>query len=135
MKNTLLVSVLILPALLLIDLLWIGVVAQGIYQAQIGYLLADGVVWWAAAVLYVIYALAMAHFVVLPAIRKRSLLSALYNGLFLGLTAFAVYDLTNLATVKDWPLAITFIDMAFGTINAGVVSAFAYLFGRGLVKV
>lgn len=135
MKNMLQLSVLILPALLLIDLLWIGVVAQGIYQAQIGYLLADGVVWWAAVLLYVIYALALAYFAVIPALRKQSIMLALYNGLFLGLVVFAVYGLTNLATLRDWPLAITFIDMAFGTIVAGVVSTFAYLFGRGFVRV
>jgi len=133
MKNLLKLVSLVLPALLIIDLIWIGVVAQGIYQDQIGFLLSTNVVWWAAIVLYVIYAFAIAHFVVLPAIRKDSIKSALYNGLFLGLTVFAVYDLTNLATIKDWPLAITFIDMAYGTVTAGAVSAVAYLMGKKLV--
>lgn len=135
MKNTLILTGLILPTLVILDLLWIGVVAQGIYEAQIGFLLAGEVVWWAAGLLYVIYALALAHFVVLPSIRWGRMTAALYNGLFLGLACFAVYDLTNLATVRDWPLAITFIDMTYGTVVAGATSALAYVFGKGLVKV
>ena len=133
MKNLLKLSALILPTLLILDLVWIGVVAQGLYQAQIGYLLSPTVVWWAAILFYVIYALALAHFVVLPAIRKGSLMQALYNGLFFGLVCFATYDLTNLATTKDWPVAITFIDMAYGTVVAGIVSATAYVLGRKLI--
>lgn len=134
MKNVLKLIVLILPALVILDLVWIAGVAQGIYQSQIGFLLATEVVWWAAILFYVIYAIALAYFVVLPAIAQGSLKSALYNGLFFGLVCFATYDLTNLATTKDWPLAITFIDMAYGTIVAGVVSALAYLLGKNLVK-
>lgn len=134
MKNVLKLAFLIVPTLLILDLLWIGVIAQGIYQAQIGYLLATEVVWWAAILFYVIYSLVLAYLVVLPAIRQESLKQALYNGLLFGLAAFATYDLTNLATTKDWPIAITFIDMAYGTVVAGVVSATAYLLGKKLVR-
>lgn len=134
MKNVLKLIVLILPALVILDLVWIAGVAQGIYQSQIGFLLATEVVWWAATLFYVIYAIALAYFVVLPAIRQGSVKSALYNGLFFGLVCFATYDLTNLATTKNWPVSITFIDMAYGTIVAGVVCALAYLLGKKLVK-
>jgi uncharacterized membrane protein len=134
MKNVLKLAALIFPTLIILDLIWIGVVAQGIYQAQIGYLLSPTVVWWAAIVLYALYAAGIAYFVVLPAIRKRSLTRALATGFFFGLTVFAVYDLTNLATIRDWPVAISFIDMAYGSIVAAVTSALAYQFGRTLVK-
>jgi uncharacterized membrane protein len=134
MKNLLKLVVLILPALIILDLVWIAGVAQGIYQSQIGFLLATEVVWWAAIVFYILYAIALAYFVVLPAIKQGNLKSALYNGLFFGLVCFATYDLTNLSTVRDWPVAITVIDMVYGTIVAGVVSALAYLLGKKLVK-
>jgi uncharacterized membrane protein len=134
MMNLLKLVVLILPPLVILDLVWIAGVAQGIYQSQIGFLLATEVVWWAAILFYLIYAFALAYFVVLPAIKRGNLKAALYNGLFFGLVCYATYDLTNLATVKDWTLAITFIDMAYGTIVAGVVSALAYLLGKNLVK-
>ena len=135
MKNILMLVVLILPALVILDLAWIAGVAQGIYQSQIGFLLATDVVWWAAIVFYVLYAIALAYFVVLPAIKQGTLKLALYNGLLCGLVCYATYDLTNLSTIRDWPVAITFIDMAYGTIVAGVVSALAYLLGKKLVTI
>ncbi|HYF29404.1 MAG TPA: DUF2177 family protein [Candidatus Paceibacterota bacterium] len=134
MKNTLVLALLIVPTLIILDLLWIGLIAQGIYQDQIGYLLATEVTWWAALLFYVIYGVALAHFVVLPAIKLGDMRRALYNGLLFGLAAFATYDLTNLATVRDWPVALTFIDMVYGTIVAGVTSATAYVLGKKLVR-
>ena len=134
MKNALKLAVLIIPTLLILDLIWIGVVAQGIYQDQIGYLLSPNVVWWAAILFYVIYSLVLAYLVVLPAIRNNNFKQALYNGLLFGLAAYATYDLTNLATMRDWPIAITFIDMAYGTIVAGATSATAFVLGKKLVR-
>ncbi|MEK7511291.1 MAG: DUF2177 family protein [Patescibacteria group bacterium] len=134
MKNVLKLAALIIPTLLILDLIWIGVVAQGIYQDQIGYLLSPTVVWWAAILFYIIYSLVLAYLVVLPAIRNNNFKQALYNGLLFGLAAFATYDLTNLATTRDWPIAIAFIDMAYGTIVAGATSATAFVLGKKLIR-
>ena len=132
-KSILKLVVLIFPTLVLIDLIWIGVVAQGIYQDQIGYLLNTDIGWIPALLFYLLYSVAVAYFIVLPAIRTGGPLQALYRGLFFGLVAYATYDLTNLATIRDWPLAITLIDMLYGMIVTGIASAMAYMFGKKLI--
>ena len=85
-------------------MLWLGVVARGFYRRQLGGLLADQVNWAAAIVFYLLYIAGIVFFVTLPAARAGSLARALATGAFFGLVAYATYDLTNLATLKGWPV-------------------------------
>ncbi len=65
-------------------------------------------------------------FVIAPAVEKDSWVRALMLGALFGLITYATYDLTNLATLKDWPLALTVVDLIWGTILAGSVSVGTY---------
>lgn len=133
--QTFLFAALAFPIMLVLDLLWIGVVGNGFYRSQIGFIMRPDVFWPAALAFYVIYALALAFFVVGPAVEAKSLTTALLTGAFLGLAAYAAYDLTNWATLSDWPVAVTFVDLAWGTVVSAVSAGGAYLLATRVLNV
>ncbi|MBU6310459.1 DUF2177 family protein [Patescibacteria group bacterium] len=112
-----------LPIFFAIDMLWLGIVAQSFYASQLGALLTPNVNWIAAISFYLLFIAGLVVFVIAPAVAKSSVSHALLFGAFFGLVAYATYDLTNLATLKDWPLLVTFVDMAWGTALGASVSA------------
>lgn len=109
-----------------IDMLWIGIVAKDLYKKHLGYLLSQTPNWLAAIAFYLLFIVGIIFFVINPAIEKRSWQYALFVGIFFGFITYATYDLTNLATIKDWPLTITVIDLIWGSILSGSVSLIAY---------
>lgn len=109
-----------------IDLLWLGIIAKKLYQNQIGHLLKTDVNWVAAIIFYLLFIGGLVIFVLLPAVEKGSIFQALYMGALFGLLTYATYDLTNLATLKDWPLQITLIDLAWGTFLGASTSTISY---------
>lgn len=107
----------------LIDLVWLLVISKRLYQEKIGHLMAEKVNLPAAAIFYLLYILALVFFVITPATEKSSVLYALGAGAFFGLVAYATYDLTNLATLKGWPVSLTVIDLAWGSFVTGSTCA------------
>lgn len=114
-------------AVLVLDGLWLGLVARGFYQRQIGHLMAETFTWWPVAVFYPLYAVGLTVFAVAPAVADRSLVSALWRGALLGLMAYSAYDLTNQATLTRWPLGMTLVDIVWGVTMSAVASAIAYV--------
>ncbi len=110
-----------------IDLIWLGIVAKNLYQKQIGHLLKTDVNWIAAMVFYALFVAALVIFVLMPAVDKGTLSYAIFYGALFGFITYATYDLTNLATLKDWPLSITLIDLAWGTFLGLSTSTVSYL--------
>jgi uncharacterized membrane protein len=113
-------------AMLALDLLWLGVVAKNLYARQMGALLRPDVKWVPALLFYLLYFAAVVVFVVLPAVEKKSLMRAIGFGAFFGLVAYATYDLTSLALIRDFPLTIVFIDLAWGVVLTAIASAAGY---------
>jgi uncharacterized membrane protein len=113
-------------AFFVIDMLWLGVIARPLYQSQLGHLLGD-VNWIAAVVFYLVFLVGICIFAVAPAVVTQQLTTALVYGALFGFFTYATYDMTNLATLKDWPLMIVFIDIAWGTILSASVAAVGYL--------
>ncbi len=106
-----------LLAFLALDAIWLGLIAQPFYQTQIGFLLAEKTNLAAAGAFYLLYVAGLVTFVVEPALRAGTTPGrAALRGAFFGLVAYATYDLTNLATVDRWPIAVTAVDMAWGTV-------------------
>ncbi len=124
--------VLALVSFLAIDMVWLTVVARGFYRKQLGVLLSDQPNWWAAISFYLLFVGGLLVFAVVPALQAGSLRTALLLGSFFGLVAYATYDLTNLATVTNWPWLLTLVDMAWGLVLAASVSGIGYLAGRWL---
>lgn len=107
---------------LIIDMLWLGIIAKNIYQKYLGNFLTDNVNWTAAIVFYLLFVIGVSIFVVYPAISKGSVFYAIYMGALFGFFTYATYDLTNLATLKDWPINIVIIDIIWGSLLSAMVS-------------
>jgi uncharacterized membrane protein len=119
---------------LVLDFLWLGLLMNGFYKAQLGTLARRSgenfaPLWTPAILLYVLVVIAIAVFVVPRA--AGSLLQAAAYGAFFGLVAFGVYDLTNYATLDPWPLALTVVDMAWGAFVCAAVTVAMVLVGGG----
>jgi uncharacterized membrane protein len=113
-----------LLVMLVIDALWIGVIAQPLYSRGIGHLMAPQPELWAAAAFYVVYPLGLMLFVVLPQSGNPGMANTLVWGALFGFFAYATYDLTNLATLKGWPLWLSALDLAWGSlVSAGSAAA------------
>lgn len=121
-----------LPVFFVIDMIWLGWVAKNFYAKQIGFLLKPEVNWVAAVSFYLLFIVGLVLFVITPALEKDSLMHAILFGALFGLITYATYDLTNLATVKDWPLLVTFVDLAWGMFLSASVSSVAYIIASKL---
>jgi uncharacterized membrane protein len=96
---------------LIIDLIWLGFIAKDLYAKYLGFIMAKNINWTAAIIFYMIFVGGILFFVVNPAIEKNSLSYALFAGAAFGFITYATYDLTNLATLENWPLFITIVDL------------------------
>jgi uncharacterized membrane protein len=116
-----------LPVFFAIDMVWLALVAKNFYQKQIGFLMKPDSNWLAAIIFYLLFITGLIVFVITPAMVKQSWVHALLYGALFGLVSYATYDLTNLATVKDWPLLVTLVDLVWGSVLAASVSVITYL--------
>ena len=115
-----------------IDFLWIGIVARTFYRKYIGFLLAPSPNWIAAIIFYLLFILGLLFFVVVPGLKENSFKTTFLRAALFGLITYSTYDLTNLATVKDWPLLITAVDMIWGTVLSIAVSLASFMIGKWL---
>jgi uncharacterized membrane protein len=113
-----------------IDMIWLLVISKNLYAKYLGYLMTDQVRVGAAAIFYLIFVVGLLFFVITPALSKDSWTYALFEGMFFGLITYATYDLTNLAVVKDWPVAITIIDLIWGTFLSSTTATVSFLLIR-----
>ena len=120
---------------LVMDLMWLGVVARSFYQEQMGHLMRADVNWAAAFAFYVVFVSGIVVLVVWPAIDRQSLTHALALGALFGLVTYAAYDLTTLATLQGFPLKVAVVDLVWGMVLCATVSAVTYLSSaKGLVS-
>jgi len=119
-----------LPLLILLDLLWIGVLAKDLYKSQIGFLMKASVNWVGVALFYLIFIAGLVVFAILPSVEKSSLAHAILMGGFFGLVTYATFDLTNLAILKDWPVLITLVDLLWGSVLGALVSGGTFYIAR-----
>ena len=114
---------------LIIDVIWLSFSAKSFYRPQIGHLMLDKPVMWAAALFYIIYMLGMTIIVIQPCIEPNSVIKSLYTGFIFGLVAYGTYNLTNMAVLKDWSPTVVFVDMFWGgfltasSATAGIIIA------------
>lgn len=109
-----------------IDMVWLGVVAKDFYAKHLGYLMAPKVNWIAALVFYMLFILGLLVFVIQPTLVEQNLVKLILTAALFGLVTYSTYDLTNLATVKDWPILITVVDLAWGMSLSTLVSTLSY---------
>ena len=122
------------PVFFLIDMIWLGLVAKNFYSKHLGYIMSPAVNWPAALIFYLLFIAGLILFVVSPALEKQSLTHALVYGALFGLMTYATYDLTNLATLKGWPIIVTVIDLIWGMTVSAAVSAITFTVATRFIK-
>lgn len=113
-----------------LDFIWLSLAVPRLYKPLLGTLLRDSPNLPVAAAFYLVYVVGLVVFAVLPAASAGSWLMALGLGALLGLVAYGTYDFTNLSTIRDWPLMVSLVDLAWGVS----VSAATSLVGYAAVK-
>lgn len=112
--------------ILAMDGLWLGFLAKDFYQHSIGHLMAANPRWLPALLFYGLYPLGLLYFAILPQSADTGLAQAALRGALFGFFAYGTYDLSNLATLKDWPALLSVVDVVWGT----VVSCLAAVVGK-----
>lgn len=113
-----------------IDLIWLGLIAKNFYAKNLSEFLSEQVNWLAAIIFYLIFIAGICFFAIYPAIEKKSIYVAIFYGLLFGFFTYSTYDLTNYATLKDWPLKVVLVDIIWGSVLSSLVSISGYfIFG------
>ena len=108
---------------LIVDVIWLSITVKSIYKPNLGNLLNDKPVLWAAVLFYIIYMIGLTLIIIKPALASNSVLQAFWTGVIFGIVAYGTYNLTNMATVKNWSSIIVWIDMLWGGLLTGSSSA------------
>lgn len=116
-----------LATLFVFDAIWLGLIARTFYRDQLGDMMLPSPILAIAAVFYLFFAAAVVILAVVPALGANSLIMAVAYGAILGLAAYGTYDITNLATLKNWPLAMSLVDLAWGLFVTALTAAGGFL--------
>lgn len=121
------------PLFFLIDMLWLGVVARDFYRGNLSHLLADQVDWVAAIIFYLIYIAGILLFAVVPGLAADSLRKTAVWAASFGFFTYATYELTNRATLPDWPMRLVIVDILWGITLCTLVGIAAHMIGKKLI--
>jgi uncharacterized membrane protein len=121
-----------MPVFFVVDMLWLGLVARGFYQRNLGHLLAASVDWTAAILFYLLYIAGILLFAVAPGLAADSLRRTALLAAAFGFFTYMTYELTNRATLPDWPLRMVVVDTLWGMALCTLVASAAFLIGRRL---
>lgn len=110
-----------------IDVIWLTVIASKFYKQELGGMLRPKAQLGPAVIFYLLYVAGIIVFVLNPALNENSLTYVASHGALLGLLMYATYDLTNLSTLKGWPIKVTVVDMVWGTFVTALTSVCAFL--------
>jgi uncharacterized membrane protein len=114
--------------LLIIDAIWLNLMGDRFYKTQLAAIFTDKFSYGAAAVFYLLYCFGLTYLILMPAVEQgHDLTKVVTSGLLLGLIAYGAYDLTNQATIKNWPMIVTVVDMAWGTFVTGLAAGVAFV--------
>lgn len=121
-------------AFFILDFIWLAFIAKTFYRAQLGSLMKEKVNFPIAGGFYAIFTIGIVIFAVAPALEVQQWQHAMiYGGLF-GFFTYATYDLTNMATIRDWPTKMSIVDMAWGTCLTSATATIGYLATRTLTS-
>lgn len=115
-----------------LDFLWLGFVARRFYASQLSGHIRKNINYLAAGIFYLAYVAGIVFFAIAPALTEGSWRDATIHGALLGLLAYGTYDITNMATLKNWPIAISFVDIIWGCALTGLSSLLGFLIVRAL---
>ena len=115
---------------LIIDIIWLSFAVKSFYRPNIGHLLLDKPIMWAASMFYIVYVVGLGIVIIEPSVNFDDTLKFLFKAFMFGLVAYGTYNLTNMATVKGWSTSVVFVDMLWG----GSLTAFSSYYGILITK-
>ena len=115
---------------LIIDIIWLSFAVKSFYKPNIGNLLLERPLIWAAVLFYIIYIFGLAIVIIEPSLNSNEVVKFLFKAFIFGLVAYGTYNLTNMATIKGWSTSVVFVDMLWG----GFLTAFSSYFGIIIAK-
>lgn len=119
-----------IPVFFALDMVWLGVVSKDLYRREMGALMRADVNWTAGVLFYLLYIIGIIYFAVVPGVKDSSVAKALLNGALFGFFAYATYDLTGLAVIKNWSLNLTIIDIIWGTVLTASVAVTSFYLAK-----
>ena len=114
----------------ILDAIWLGIISRNLYSKYLGYIMTETPNWIAAIIFYLLFIVGIIVFVVFPGIEEKNLWMSFGKAALFGLITYATYDLTNLATIKSWPIQITIIDLIWGTFLSSIVGVTTIILGK-----
>jgi uncharacterized membrane protein len=126
--------VLTLIAFVAMDAVWLSTVGTSVYRPALGDILLPGFRLGPTLAFYPLYAVGLIAFAFVPALRAGSFVPALGDGVLFGALAYATYDLTNFATLRNWTLQVTLLDMGWGAFASGVATTVGYFLATGIAS-
>tara|TARA_B100000579_G_C22100533_1_gene518650 strand:+ start:85 stop:489 length:405 start_codon:yes stop_codon:yes gene_type:complete len=118
---------------LIIDIIWLSFAVKSFYRPNIGHLLLDKPVIWAAGLFYLLYVVGLAAIIIQPSLNSNDLNTVIYKAFIFGLVAYGTYNLTNMATIRGWSPSVVFVDMVWGGTLTAFSSYFGILFAKKLI--
>ena len=115
-----------------IDLVWLLVMNSRFYKIQLSELIAEKVKWLPAILFYLLFIAGVLLLIVIPAVNHGTWITALLKGGLLGMISYGTYDLTNLASIRNWPLKATIVDIVWGTLLSAVVATISFLIATAI---
>ena len=116
MKTNIMTYLTLLLSLLILDGIWLGLIAKDGYQQAMGHIMREPVIIWPWIVFYLLYPLAMLILAIKVQLSTQSKFYFLWRGFVLGAAAYGTYNLSNYALVVNWPLSITIKDWLWGAV-------------------
>ena len=117
----------------LIDLIWLVLMNSRFYKKELSGLMAVKVKWFPAILFYLLFIVAVLVLAVLPAVDNGSWVTALLYGGLLGMVCYGTYDFTNLASIRDWPLKVTVVDIIWGTVLSATVATISFFIATAII--
>ena len=108
---------------LVVDIFWLSFSVKYFYRPQLGNLLTDKPVMWAAILFYFVYVIGLAIIILQPSLNSDSISKAFWTGIIFGFVAYGTYNFTNMATIKGWSPYVTIVDFIWGGLLTGSSSA------------
>ena len=117
-------------AFVVIDIAWLGLAVPTLYRPYLGFLMAPNPNWAAVIIFYLLFVTGLLVFVIVPGLQVASLPKTLLRAALFGLVTYGTYELTNLATLRDWPAIVTVVDILWGASLSVLVSFISFRVGQ-----
>lgn len=119
---------------LVVDIIWLSIMVKHFYRPNLGLLLTDKPVMWAAVSFYLIYVLGLSVIILQPALNNDSVSQAFWTGIVFGVVAYGTYNLTNMATINNWSAKVVLVDIVWGGFLTGFSSSIGIFLAKKFIS-